>query len=42
MSGGVWERTSDWYDSQYYSESPSADPHVTPNIGFRLCRVARR
>ena len=83
MSGGVWEWTSDWYDSAYYSNSPrkrptgpseglqrvlrggswadcagvvttsfrnsrSATPfwkgewsaHLSPNIGFRLCRSA--
>jgi formylglycine-generating enzyme required for sulfatase activity len=82
MCGGVWEWTSDWYDSQYYAHSPVDNPtgpgsgvekvirggswcdpaevvtvsfrasrasagwreerwgkQMTPNIGFRLCRV---
>ena len=26
MSGGVWEWTSDWYDAEYYRESPAENP----------------
>ncbi len=26
ISGGVWEWTSDWYDAQYYANSPRRDP----------------
>ncbi len=26
MNGGVWEWTRDWYDSEYYRQSPDADP----------------
>jgi sulfatase modifying factor 1 len=81
MCGGVWEWTSDWYDRDYYQNSPETDPrgpatgeekvlrggswadcadavsvsfrmsrgscssrdgkwgaHLSPTIGFRLCR----
>ncbi len=82
MCGGVWEWTSDWYDAEYYRNSPLKNPTgpaegeekvlrggswadcaeaitvsyrmswqaewqgsyfhlMTPNIGFRLCRVER-
>jgi len=33
MSGNVGEWTWDWYDSSYYSNSPSTDPEG-PNSGF--------
>jgi formylglycine-generating enzyme required for sulfatase activity len=26
MNGGVWEWTGDWYDRDYYRESPDTDP----------------
>ncbi len=26
MVGGVWEYVSDWYDAQYYAESPEVNP----------------
>jgi formylglycine-generating enzyme required for sulfatase activity len=82
VNGCVWEWTRDWYDHDYYRESPPKDPegppegeekvlrggswtdcaeavtvtfrmsrgsrswrdgswgrHLTPNIGFRLCRT---
>jgi len=26
MCGGIWEWTSDWYDAQFYAESPARNP----------------
>jgi formylglycine-generating enzyme len=38
MSGGVWEWTRDWYDSEYYAQSPSTDPPGPTQGTFRVVR----
>jgi formylglycine-generating enzyme required for sulfatase activity len=32
MSGNVWEWVADWFDSSYYTYSPSKDP-TGPEVG---------
>jgi formylglycine-generating enzyme required for sulfatase activity len=38
MSGGVWEWTRDWYDAQFYTQSPDADPEGPPEGKEKVLR----
>jgi len=38
VRGNVWEWVNDWYDSDYYSDSPYTNPQGPPSGSYKVLR----